>query len=109
MENCAERAASLMKSPMSVESDHWYILPLPLADVLRNEIMGVDFSRAKEDVMSRATCERGWEGCSRNTVGGFVFVFESERILSSGSISLNRCEDVGDIFPRQSFNKSNTR
>jgi hypothetical protein len=59
------------------------------------------------------TWDKGWEGWRRNIVGGvllgwLVFGTSSGLLLvldgwdkdPSGSMSLNRCEEVGDSFPK---------
>lgn len=110
MENLVVRAASRMKSPTSVESDHWKPFCEEGERLLRNEMEGV--SGAREASISRLTCDRGWEGWRRRTVGtdlGFVLVSEwvcevemLEGFLESpskGSINLNRCEEVGRSLP----------
>jgi len=64
--NSAARAASRMKSPTSVESDHWKAWPPE--DMLRNETDGV--AGARDARISLLTCDSGCEGCRRITVGG---------------------------------------
>jgi hypothetical protein len=69
IENLAWRAASRMKSPTSVESDHWNCCPAE--DALRKDTFGV--AGAREARMRRLTWERGCEGCNNITVGGVRF------------------------------------
>lgn len=89
-----------MKSPISVESDHWQ--SFPRSDVLRNEMAGV--SGAREARMSLLRWERGWDGWRRKMVAGgdvlrYVACLLVGESLPKGMESLNRCDDVGDNFP----------
>jgi hypothetical protein len=65
---------------------------------------------ASEAAMRRATCERGWVGWRRNTVGGSVSLGdgdEDDDVLKvevrepRGMMSLKRWEEVGESFPTQ--------
>ena len=87
------RLASRMKSATSVESAHCSTRPRGV--VLRNETVGV--AGASDARMRRATCERGWDGCKRKTMGGGASPFG--RASPRGRMSLKRWEDVGDSFP----------
>lgn len=98
--NLAERAASRMKSPMSVESDHWNACPL--VERLRKETIGV--AGANDARIRLPTWDNGCEGCRSMTVGGdidfesgenseargCVRVLEGWERFPSGRISLNR-------------------
>lgn len=76
--NSSALAASLMKSPISVESLHWQYLPVVVWR--RKEMEGVlclpgpdeveVTGNEMEDAMRRLRCERGCEGWRRNMVGG---------------------------------------
>lgn len=91
IENFAARAASLMKSPTSIESEYWKSLPDEDVLLKDKDSDGSRLGWGKDARMSRLTCDRGWEGCRSSTVGGWV--------LPSGKINLNKCDEVGDSLP----------
>lgn len=102
IENLAALAASRIKSPTSVDSDHWK--GTPRGDVLLNDIVGV--AGASDARMSLLTCESGWDGCRRITVGGggsIFFAWEPSLFANvrypRGIISLNKWDDVGESLP----------
>lgn len=89
--NFAERAASRIKSPTSVESDHWYGRLDTAAKLWKDIRAGSGFS-VSELRMSRLTWDKGWAGCRRVTVGGSVD-------FGIGRMSLKRWDEVGKSFP----------
>lgn len=97
--NLAARAASRMNSPISVESDHsnWRAYWADSEGLLLKDTDGpLSVVRGTEERISRPTCDKGWEGCSRNTVGiGELF----SPLRPKGRINLKRCEVVGRSFP----------
>jgi hypothetical protein len=70
----ADCAASRTKSATSVASLHWRSAPRRVR--ARKEMFGV--AGARDAASRRATCESGWDGCSRKTVGGASGVLEGE-------------------------------
>ncbi len=80
----------------------------PRGVVLRKEMEGV--AGAREARISLLTCDRGWEGCRRKTIGGGRFALGSVPSLdflcvcSNGMISLNKWDAVGESFPDRVWN-----